>query len=74
MRRAGGPELRPVHMSLLPHLDMGSLTAHVVPLSEYRRAWESVRERTHLKTLLEVDALLNESVASAGVELAAQRR
>ena len=44
----------------LPLLNTAALTANVTPLASYKEAWDAVRNRTHLKQLLEVDSLLNQ--------------
>jgi hypothetical protein len=41
-------------VKLLPLLDTRSLTQTVLPLSKFATAWESVRNRSHLKILLDV--------------------
>ena len=46
-------------IAILPHLDLSVLTTHVMPLARYADAWDVARTRAQLKTVLEVDPLLN---------------
>ena len=54
-------------VDILPQMDLGPLTSHVLALADFHKAWESAKNREHLKTLLEVDSLLNESAGSGRV-------
>ena len=41
-------------IQLLPELDLQLFTECVVPLSDYRRAWDLFRQRKHLKVILDI--------------------
>ena len=46
-------------IGLLSELDLSAFLTRVVPLEEFRLAWDETRERKHLKVLLKLDAELS---------------
>ncbi len=47
-------------ITILPQLDLNLFKQSVYPLQGFETAWEACKSRNHLKTLLEIDASLNE--------------
>jgi hypothetical protein len=42
-------------IELLPQLDIAPFTETVLPLSEYKTAWELVKNKSYLKVILEIN-------------------
>ena len=49
-----GPSDMAEAIEMLPRLELDALTGHVLPLDRFEQAWDGVRKRESLKTLLEV--------------------
>jgi len=46
-------------IKILPALDLSALIGNLLPLTNYKQAWQVAKEGTAVKTLLEVDPMLN---------------
>jgi threonine dehydrogenase-like Zn-dependent dehydrogenase len=52
---SSGPQDFLEAISLLPELDLSAFLMKVLPLREFKQAWENTRQRKQLKVLLQLD-------------------